>query len=90
MTAYVGDIVQFNCRYTGTNDVPFWRIGGSGYIIDDLPRRHSYSGQVLTVHDVQLTDSGQTYQCTFLGPESRTATLTVLPTAAGKIVFRKE
>lgn len=75
--AFVGDTVQFNCNYEGTFDVPFWYIGGTAYATDGLPRRHSYRNRILTVTDVQLTDSGQTYQCSFINPQSRIATLTV-------------
>lgn len=75
---YVGEVVQFNCNYRGTFDVPFWYIGGIGYPVDGLPTGCTYRNRILTVSDVQKIDSGKTFQCSFIEPQSRIAILTVI------------
>ena len=69
---------HFICSYTGTAVPPLWIIDNEVFTVDQLPARHSYSNHVLTVSNVQVLDSGRTYCCSFIGQESRTATLTVL------------
>ena len=73
--------------------LPIWAIGNSNYaksyilawpFEDHLPDRHSYSNQILTVSNVQLSDSGKAYLCTFDNPSGGTGTLTVLPPQDGK------
>ena len=78
VTAFVGDSVQFPCMYSGTFDVPFWYIGGTGYSINRLPPRHSYRNRILTVAEVRLGDTQKTYQCSVAGLQSRIARLTVM------------
>ena len=73
-----GNRVQFDCSYTGTVNVPLWKIGGTLYPINKLPSRHSYRNGVLTVENVKQSDDNETYQCTFLdGLESMIATLSI-------------
>ena len=77
ITVSVGATAQFACSYTGTAIAPLWVIGNEVFTVDQLPDRHSYSNKVLTVSNVQESDSGETYRCSFIKPESRMATLTV-------------
>ena len=76
--------VHFNCSYAGTTSAPLWIINNEVFTIDRLPGRHSYSNQVLTVNYTQVSDSGNTYRCSFIEQESRVATLMVLSYADGK------
>ena len=78
ITVYKGESVQFDCDYTGTFDFPLWFIDGIGYPFNGLPDRCLYRNQILTMVDVELSDSGKTFQCSFIEPSSRIATLTVL------------
>ncbi len=86
ITVSPGGTAQFPCSVTGTSVPPLWIIGNEMFPVDRLPPRHSYSNQVLTVGDVQVSDSGRTYQCSYMTPQSRTATLTVLQ-IGGKLNF---
>ena len=86
VTVNEGEMAIFTCSYSGTNEFPLWFINGSSYSIQGevvgLPDRHSYSNQRITVNDVQPSDNGSTYSCSFLFSDtaSGVATLTVIPT----------
>ena len=85
VTVNEGDSAMFPCWYTGTNTVPFWYIGGFAYTRRNLPSRHYYSNKTLFVDDVQVSDNGTEYQCSFSGAASDTAILTVvIPDLGGK------
>ena len=77
-----GELAQFSCSYTGTRDIPLWRINTSWFShLENYPDRHEYNiaTQVLTVSNVHLRDNGTTYQCLVFNLRSRVATLTVFP-----------
>ena len=80
----VGGIAYFNCTYSGTLAVPFWIIRERVFSIQNLPERHSYSDQALIVENVQESDNGSTYRCSFFDIQSATATLTVLVFTNGR------
>ncbi len=86
VTVEEGASAAFPCFYTGTSDVPFWYIDGDVHSFRNLPSRHSYSNQSLTIFDVQLTDNGTTYQCSFFVTSSDTGILTVIPSPVGKLL----
>ena len=93
VTIEEGESAVFTCSYTGTFDFPAWHINGASYPIQGetlgLPDRHHYSNQMMTVSDIQISDNGSRYSCSFLFGEiaSSTAILTVLPAthARGKM-----
>ena len=90
VTVNEGESAMFPCLYTGTNEFPLWYINGASYAILGtslgLPERHRYFNQTITVRDVQLSDNGNTYRCSFLFGEitSEMATLTVIPVPRGE------
>ena len=89
VTINEGESAIFPCLYTGTNEFPLWYINGASYAILGtclgLPERHSYFNQTITIRDVQPSDNGNTYRCSFLFGEitSKTATLTVIQAPRG-------
>ena len=93
MTVEEGESAVFTCSYTGSEDFPTWHINGANYAIQGetlgLPDRHRYSNQMMTVSNVQISDDGTTYSCSFLFGEiaSSTAVLTVLPATHGELAF---
>ena len=77
-------------------EFPTWHINGASYAIQGetlgLPDRHRYSNQMMTVRDIQASDNGTTYSCSFLFGTiaSSEATLTVLSASSasqGKYVL---
>ena len=90
VTAAEGQSAIFYCKYNGTDDLPIWYISGASYLVQGggqgLPERHTYSKQSITVHNVQVSDDGRTYYCSFLFGKisSSTAILTVIPALQGK------
>ena len=79
ITVREGNSATFNCTISRTTEVPYWYIDGTIYTRDDLPPRHSYLNQVLTVNNVSILDNGTTYQCGVIpSPVSAIATLTVV------------
>ena len=96
VTVVEGESAVFTCSYTGTFEFPTWHINGASYAIQGetlgLPERHRYSNQMMTVRDVQASDDGTTYSCSFLFGTiaSSEATLTVLSASSatqGKYVL---
>ena len=81
VTVEEGQSASFPCFYNGTPDIPTWIISGFYYLHVGFPDRHTYSNQIMTVHDVQVSDNGTTYQCGFvvINIFSSIATLTVIP-----------
>ena len=65
MEAMVGDTVTFSCEYTGTSDLPNWKIGGIDYSVVDLPARHRYTNEGLQVRSVQASLNNTEYRCFF-------------------------
>ena len=67
MEAVIDDTVTFSCEYTGTSDLPNWRIGGIDYSVVDLPPGHQYIRGGLRVHlqDVQWLRNNTKYICFF-------------------------
>ena len=53
VTVKEGNSTSFPCFISGTNGVPFWKIGEFVFTTRNLPRRHYYSNSTLTVTDVQ-------------------------------------
>ena len=64
--AMVGDTVTFSCEYTGTSDLPNWRIGGTDYSVVDLPAGHRHTFGGLQVQRVQASQNNTEYQCFFV------------------------
>ena len=62
----VGDTVTFRCEYTGTRDLPRWRIGGADYSVIDLLPGHRYTFGGLQVQSVQASLNNTEYRCFFL------------------------
>lgn len=87
LTVYEGESVSFSCLYYGTNEHPIWYINGLSYPIQGLwlglPERHIYFNQTMTVRDVDSSNNGTTYRCSFYSVTSQTATLTVIPAPQG-------
>ena len=65
--ATLGDTVTFSCNYTGTIDLPNWKIGGIDYSVVDLPPGHRYTDEGLQVQlqDVQPLRNYTEYSCFF-------------------------
>ena len=65
--AMVGDTVTFRCEYTGTRDLPRWRIGGTDYSVIDLPPGHRYTfgGLQVRLQDVYPLRNKTEYSCFF-------------------------
>ena len=80
-----GQTARFPCNYSGS-DVPVWYIGGTLYVVFQLPPRHlySYSERAMIVHNVALSDNRTAYRCSLNGVvNSATATLTVIQRSKG-------
>ena len=55
----------FACSYTGTSDVPSWKIAGIIFVTSALPPKHSYNGSGLVVSNVDLSLNMSSYACFF-------------------------
>ena len=66
MEAMLGDTVTFSCEYTGTNDLPNWRIGGIDYSVADLPPGHRYTFGGLQVQRIKASLNNTEYRCFFV------------------------
>ena len=76
MVASFGDTVTISCEYTGTRDLPNWRIGGIDYSAVDLPPGHQYinlssghqytrGGLKINLQDVRPLRNNTKYSCYF-------------------------
>ena len=76
VVASFGDTVTISCEYTGTRDLPNWRIGGIDYSAVDLPPGHQYislppghqytrGGLKVNLQDVQPLRNNTKYSCYF-------------------------
>lgn len=74
----LGDEAQFNCTYNGTDDLPAIIINGTYRRFANLPARHTFDSMKLTVTDVQPSDNGTRYQCTFPGVNSSVGRIIII------------
>ena len=65
--ARVNETVTFRCEYTGTRDLPRWRIDGTDYSVIDLPPGHRYTfgGLQVRLQDVYPLRNKTEYSCFF-------------------------
>ncbi len=62
----INGTVQFVCLYEGSLALPTWKINGLDYsYLAMLPSKHQIdlTGSYLTVHNVDISMEGNTYQC---------------------------
>ena len=78
VSVLVNGSATFPCQFRGTTGQPFWYIRGNQYSLENLPPRHLFLHGNVTIYNVQPSDKGSTYQCTFFTVWSGIATLTVI------------
>ena len=83
-TATAGDAVPFNCNYTGTDNLPFWRINGVVYSPSALPPGYMANKTGLyftTFQELHLS----TYQCFFAFYNDLSESIEVVESATGEL-----
>ena len=63
----LGEVVTYECTFTGSSGIPIWIINGLEYAyFAVLPPNHhiDLSGSYLTVNIANVSMNGSSYQCT--------------------------
>ena len=64
-TAFEGDSVLFGCIYTGTSSSPYWKIAGTTYSTNLLPRGYTSTADGIFIASVETAMNNTQYICFF-------------------------
>ena len=64
-TVFEGESVLFRCSYTGTDSLPYWRIAGTTYSANRLPREYISTADGIFITSVETSMNNTKYICFF-------------------------
>ena len=80
----VGEVVLCDCRYTGTNDLPLWKINGVLYLPNMIPPRYMANSTGIYFQACQELHLS-TFQCLFTFYDDASQSIETINSSVGTV-----